>query len=234
MAAVRACWLVTLLGCSFHPRELTPGDDAHPAADAPADGTPDAPPTGLLQGTPASADTLTSVDLTAEGVIDWAEWGMTSATDFNHKATGGGKIANATVTSATTVYGYGNNYMGRGNDGFTWSDGTPTAMQPSPQYSGIYVAGQNKGLQTTVPAGTTTHTLRLYVGAYLATGTLTAHLSDSSAPDYTDSSLGDTTRSWAGVYTIAFRSVSTTATLNVTWVQNTSGGDVNWSAASLY
>ena len=234
MGAVRACWLVTLLGCSFHPNELTPGSDAPHAIDAPDDAPADAPPTPLLQGSAASADALTNVDLTGEGLLDWAEWGMTTATDFNHKATGGGAIANATVTSVTTIYGYGNNYMGRGNDGFTWSDGTPTAMQPSPQYSGIYVAGQGKGLQTTVPAGTTTHTLRLYVGAYNATGTLTAHLSDGSAPDYTDSSLGNTVSSWAGVYTLVFRSGSASATLNVKWVQNTAGGDVNWSAASLY
>src|SRR5512135_1092585 len=137
MGAVRACWLVTLLGCSFHPRELAPGHDAPGAADARADSTtdapPDAPPTGSLTGTPASADTLTDVDLTTEGILDWAEWGMTSATDFNHKATGGGKIADATPINTTTVYGYGNNYAGRGNDGFTWSDGTPTAMQPTPQ-----------------------------------------------------------------------------------------------------
>jgi hypothetical protein len=234
MGVVRACWLVTLVGCSFHPNALTPGTDAPGASDAPDDAAPDSPPTGMLAGTPASADTLTNVDLTMEGTIDWAEWGMTTATDFNHKATGGGKIANATVTTATTVYGYGNNYMGRGNDGFTWTDGTPTAMQPSPQYSGIYVAGQGKGLSTTVPAGTTTRTLRLYVGAYNATGTLTAHLSDGSAPDYTDGSLGNTSTSWAGVYTLVFRSIDPNATLNVRWVQNTVGGDVNWSAASLY
>ncbi len=227
------------MGCSFHPRETAPGHDAPAAGDAAIDSPvvtpPDAPPTGLLQGTPASADNLTDVDLTAEGTIDWAEWGMTSSTDFNHKATGGSRIGNATLINTTTVYGYGNFYMSRGNDGFTWTDGTPTAAPSGAQYSGIYVAGQNKGLQTSVPASTTMHTLRLYVGAYLATGTLTAHLSDGSAPDYTDSSLGNTSSSWAGVYTLVFRSATPGATLAVKWVQNSnSGGDVNWSAASLY
>ena len=66
------------------------------------------------------------------------------------------------------------------------------------------------------------------------TGTLTAHLSDGSAPDYTDGSLGNTSTSWAGVYTLVFRSIDPNATLNVTWVQDTAGGDVNWSAAPLY
>ena len=238
MGAVRACWLVTLLGCSFHPHELTPGSDAPRAIDASTDSSTDAPadapPTGLLTGSGARADSLV-VDLTTEGLTDWAEWGMTAATDFNHKATGGTKIANATPINTTTVNGYGNSYMQAGNDGFTWIDGTPTVTPATAQYSGIYVSGQTRGLQTTVPAGTSMRTLRLYVGAYYAAGTLTAHLSDSSAPDYTGTSIGTSSENWAGVYTLVFRSVSPSATLTVRWVQSSSGGgDVNWSAASLY
>jgi len=214
--------------------------DARASGDGAADSAidsppgPDAPVTGSLTGSHDSADGL-AVNLTAEGTTDWAEWGMTAATDFNHSLGGGGKIANATPINTTTVYGYGNAYMQAGNDGFSWADGTPTAATTSAQYSGIYVAGQTRGLETTVPAGTTQRTLKLYVGGYFAAGTLTAHLSDGSAPDYVDSTLGSVSSSYAGVYTLVFRSTSPSATLTVRWVQNSnSGGDVNWSAASLY
>jgi hypothetical protein len=174
-------------------------------------------------------------DLTTEGTLDWAAWGATTVNDFDHKANGGGKIATWTKIGTATVYGYGNAYNSPGNDGFTWSDGTPVGNQPTAQYSGVWINGAPNGFSTTVPAGSAMRTLRMYVGAYNATGTFTAHLSDSSAPDYVDvAGIGNASSSWAGVYEVTYRSVAQSATLAVTWVQSSAGGgDVNWSAASL-
>jgi hypothetical protein len=42
----------------------------------------------------AALPTPATVDLTAEGTIDWAHWGYSSASDFDHKAMGNGQISN--------------------------------------------------------------------------------------------------------------------------------------------
>ena len=102
--------------------------------DAGPDGVTDAgagvesgpPPTGMV--TITEIGFRADVNLTAEGTIDWAHWGATSATSFNHKATGGGKISDLTQrggfrysTSMTT---------------FAWSDGSPTPERASPDDPG--------------------------------------------------------------------------------------------------
>lgn len=201
-------------------------------ADAPA-ATPDAFVAGSLVVT--RQEVTGPIDISAEGTSDWAVWGATAENEFDHKATGGGQIANWTVIGGGTVYGYGNAYNQPGNDGFTWSGGTPVATQTTAQYCGVWIDSQPNGFSTTVPAGRTPHTFRMYVGAADATGTFTAHLSDGSAPDYVDvSGIGAATRGWAGVYQIVYNSSTDGAQLVVSWVQNSgASGDVNWSAASL-
>ncbi|HTR53048.1 MAG TPA: hypothetical protein VMJ10_20275 [Kofleriaceae bacterium] len=175
------------------------------------------------------------IDLTAEGTSDWAAWGATSVHDFDRKATGGGQIAAWSVVGAGIVYGYGNAYHEPGTDGFTWRDGTPVAVEATPQYSGVWIDGAPNGFATTAPAGASPHTLRVYVGGADATGTFTAHLSDGSAPDYVDANgLGSVAESWAGVYQLVYRSASPSARIEVSWIQSSAGGgDVNFSAASL-
>lgn len=189
----------------------------------------DAPASGALTGV-GSAYSGT-VDLTSEGTLDWAAWGATSVSDAEHKASGGGLISDWSVVGGGTVYGYGNSYNSRGPIGFTWTDGTPTSTQTTPQYSGVWIDSQPNGFAVSVRATPTPHTLRIYVGTAGASGTLTAHLSDSSAPDYVDTKLGSST----GYYTLVFNSAAGSATLTVQWVQSsTAGGDVNLSAAALY
>jgi hypothetical protein len=223
----------TLGACGFQPAAVigATGDDGPDAAIARSDaGQP-------VQGSLAVTRKLVSgmIDLTMEGTIDWAEWGATAMTDFNHKLSGGGKIANWTEVGSGTVYGYGNAYHLPGNDGFTWSDGTPVLNEPIAQYSGVWIDYAPNGFATTVPASTTMHTLRMYVGGASATGTFTASLSDGSAPMYVDANgIGSTTTSWAGVYVIVFNGATDAATLAVSWVQSSANnGDVNWSAAAL-
>jgi hypothetical protein len=217
-------------GAGDAPPMMGGGSDAQKPPDAGLDA---APAVGMLTGSGTLLGN-TTIDLSSEGTADWAEWGMTSATDFNHMASNGGKIANVTAINTTTIYGYGNNYMQAGNDGFTWTGGTPTAMTTSAQYSGVFTRGMGAGLSTTVPASSTrSYTLKLYVGGYYATGTLTAHLSDGSAPDYVDGNLGSQNASYDGAYTLVYRSATPGATLTVSWVQSSFNNDVNWSAATL-
>ena len=55
---------------------------------------------------------------------------------------------------------------------------------PPPIPLGVDVSTLGKGFSFDVPAGTSLRTLRVYVATNRAAGTLTASLSDGSAPDY--------------------------------------------------
>jgi hypothetical protein len=163
----------------------------------------------------ARADLPSTVDLTAEGTLDWAHWGMSANGTFDHKASGGLAIdlspqSPGVTTSAET---------------FTWSDGMPT--QSATVNSGIYMQfGCGPPYFTwTVPAGTTPRTLRLYISAD-ATTTLTAHLSDGSAPDavLTDDNIAAT---------ISFRAATDQQTMSVTWTPAAPIGSFSVWAATL-
>jgi hypothetical protein len=199
--------------------------------DAGPDGVTDAG-TGVESGPPSTGMvTITEigfradVNLTVEGTTDWAHWGATSATSFNHKATGGGKISDLTQrggfrysTSMTT---------------FAWSDGSPTVSDSNS--SGVYNIGGTSSFSFTVAADTSARTLRLYVGGNAADNRLTAHLSDTSAPDAIFSTTG---RAAGGAYVmpleIIFRSASTQQTLTLTWAPLGSGGITSINGATLF
>jgi uncharacterized membrane protein len=173
------------------------------------------------------------VQLTAEGSSDWAHWGVTAVTDYNHKAAVSPQISNFALAAGGTVSRYANNGVG-----FTWTDGTPTSTATN-STTGVFVPGQGNGFRVTAPADKTTRTLRVYVGAWRATARMLAHLSDGSALDYTDTSLtnsaGVTT---LGVYTLVYAAASAGQTLSVTFTQSapTVGGtigNVTLQAATL-
>ena len=88
------------------------------------------PPIGTLQGgVDTNIASLTAVNLTAEGTLDWADWGLDNLLDFNDKAVGGvpvGLISNWTVYG-TIGYGPTLDNFGDQPYGFSWTDGTPTA-----------------------------------------------------------------------------------------------------------
>jgi hypothetical protein len=199
------------------------GADAAMEAAVGVDAGSDAPPSGLL--TIMEIGFRADVDLTSEGTIDWAHWGAASATTFNHKATGGRKISDVAQrpdfrysTSVTT---------------FAWSDGTPTASDNN--NDGVYDLGSSASFSITVPADTSTRTLRLYVGGNDVDNRLTVHLSDSSMPNAVFSTTG---RSGNGSYVapleITFRAASAQQSLSLTWSALGSGGLTSLNAATLF
>ncbi len=172
--------------------------------------------------------------LSTEGTTDWAHWGLTTASSFNHKSGITAQISNYSALGGGTAARYDTN-----PNGYSWTDGTPTASAMNSP-TGLYINGLNKGFQITVPADTTSRTVKVYVGVWGAQGKLEATLSDSSASAYADTSVTDPGGSSDGiarVYTLTYRAASSGQTLTVKWTVETmheaQWGNVTLQAATL-
>ncbi len=171
------------------------------------------------------------VNLTAQGTADWAHWGLSSATSFNHK-NAPQQISNFTNIGSGTVNRYAGDPFG-----FSWTNGTPTLSATTT--SGVWRSGVGRGFQLTMPADTSNRTLKLYVSTSSAQGKLEVSLSDGSAPAYIDTSLthGGSGANTHGVYTINYRAASSGQTLTVKWTVLTASasfGNVTMQAATLF
>jgi hypothetical protein len=121
-----------------------------------------------------------SIDLTAAGIIDWAHWGRNGPSTFDHKA----GVTPQKITNVTKIGTGGLSWFADCPTTFSWTDGTPT-LNVSNTPTGINTNGAvGNGFEITVPADTTTKTLRVYVGVWFTQGKLEATLSDVSAPAY--------------------------------------------------
>jgi hypothetical protein len=117
---------------------------------------------------------------------------------------------------------------------FTWTDGAPTVTATNTT-TGLYLSGQNQGFRLTLPADTTTRTVRVYVGAWRAQSKMVAQLSDGSAADFTDTSLVNTAGpTTLRVFTFTYKAASNGQTLTLTLTQtNATIGNVTLQAATL-
>ena len=197
------------------------------------------PPIGTMQGSVnTNIASLTVVDLTAEGTLDWADWGLADVTDFNDKATGGGQISNFT-TYGPVAYGPLLDNFGDQPYGVSWTNGTPTAAATTTGYglaNYVYVGSLNSGFQITVPADTTKKMFKLYYMGWNCRTRIMATLSDNSAPTFINDSVDDPAGNIAyGVATIVFAAGSAGQTLTVTEyeVADYGGGNVGITAATL-
>jgi hypothetical protein len=182
---------------------------------------------GLLTG--AGAPATGNVDLTAAGTADWAHWALTAATDFDHKATGGGQIGNQQVIGFSPL-----RQLTTAAVTFSWSDGTPHATATATP-TGVQVLGQGNGFHFNVPADETTRTLKVWLAGDRSQGKLTAHLSDGSAPDYVDTQFKDQFATYAGVYTLTYHAATNGQALTITWIDlvDYGGGGPNAGGVSL-
>lgn len=160
------------------------------------------------------------------GTADWSHWGQTTATTWNHKSGITPLIGNFTKIGSGTVNRYANNPTR-----FSWTGGTPN-NKVTATTNAVYISGVGNGFQITTPADTTTRTLKVYVGVYVATGKIEATLSDGSAPAYVDTSLVSNTGTANAVYTLTYKAASAGKTLTVKWTQNAGTGNVTWQAAT--
>src|SRR4030095_14151837 len=165
---------------------------------------------GTLTGSQASAPA--TVNLTGEGTLGLAQWGLGIETHFDQKLGGTNRI-----TNFTQITGAVSNAIAQFGDaavGYSWSDGTPTETTDLTT-SGIYVAGLTNGFQFTVAADANTNVLKVYAGAWNAQLHFEATLSDGSAPAYVDESFDDTGAGGAAVFTITFAANSPGQTLTI-------------------
>jgi hypothetical protein len=163
-----------------------------------------------------------TVNLTQEGTGDWVHWGVAG---LNRKAAVTAQISNYGVIGSGSIMSYTNDPRT-----LIWSDGTPTAAGSDNE--GVYINSSQNGFSFTVPADSTVRTLTVHVGGWLSGGTFTAHLSDTSAPDYVDitaQASGQYDRNYALTYSAAFAG----QTLTITWVNTSLGGNVTLNAAAL-
>lgn len=156
------------------------------------------------------------VNLTDDGTLDWAHWGLSSAMSFDHKTGVGQQISNLSVVGGSFVSQYGDNSFP-----YNWSDGTPTSSVTSTS-TGVFVNGANNGFRITLPADTTTRTLKLYVGSWRAQGKIDVRLSDSTVEPYINQGVGSSDGTSNGVYTINFKANAPGQTLTVTYTMSTS------------
>jgi hypothetical protein len=167
-------------------------------------------------------------NLSAEGDLDWAKWGINSATDWEHKNTGlPAQIPNYTqLNSPSVARGTGTGY------GFNWMNGTPDAALTA--NTDVYTQNTNAGagFQFSVPVTATSEVLNLYGGQYKSRGALVLALSDGSAlVTFTNTDLNPPyNNKYVGYrYTVTFSGTPGT-TLNVAYIiTNTPSGNGNGS-----
>lgn len=192
---------------------------------------------------PSVSGTLTTipagnvVNLTGEGEIDWVHWGLYTETSLDRKASVVPQISDFTPVDASNgfvfVYQFGDNA-----NGYSWSDGTPTASEDNTT-TGVWAYGTpliGSGFALSAPADTGTRTLKVYVGAYRARGRFEAWLSDGSARGYTNTSLFNMGNGPSGVYALTYAAASAGQTLHVRWtlsMPNGPDGNVTLQAAAL-
>ncbi len=198
------------------PTATTPAQSPKPAA-------------AQLLATAVQSPTL--VNLTGEGTMDWVQWGKAETGDFMTRKSGVvPQISGYTLLGNSGVDNFGNNPIV-----FGWTDGTPIAVYKHVTF-GIATYNNGGGFQLSVPAGTTTRTLRVYAGINAATCNVTVTLSGNNPLSYTDTSLSSPTYTPSdGVYTITFRAETNNQTLTVSLVEMgaTSAGVISLQAATL-
>src|SRR5262249_17682836 len=155
--------------------------------------------------------------LTTLGTVDWAHWGLSITTSYNHRAGVTPQIGDYTPVGSAVLQ------TATAPLAVSWSDGTPVASSASTT-AGVNSAGQNTGFSIAAPADTTTRTLTVYVGVSSAQGQITARLSDGSAVDYSDTSLVNGSGSSVAAYAFTYAAASAGQTLVVNFTQASSTG----------
>jgi hypothetical protein len=148
------------------------------------------------------AEPPSTVDLTLEGEADWAHWGLSTDSSFDHKAGVSQQISNLSVVGTNLLQRYADNLTS-----YTWGDGTPN-LGATNTTTGVFITGLNNGFQIHAPADINSRRLTVYVGLYGSQGIFQAYLSDFSAPAFTDTSLSNIFDNSYAAYTLDYKAAS--------------------------
>lgn len=196
-------------------------DDAGDAGDDAGDAATPVPPTLELTHAAAPAN----VDLTAEGVVDWAHWGI------NGQLTSIRKAGTPKISSLGIAYNKVGVNGGLGTT-FSWTN-APNGAGSSTNSVYLYQAS-NSSFTVRVPATKYLQTFVVWVGGDRTRGKLTASLSDNSVAAKSDTSYSSNSGSYRAQYTIRYASAGA-GELRVVWtIDQTLGGDtIRFGAAAL-
>lgn len=162
------------------------------------------------------------VNLTTEGVTDWAHWGVGGPV-YNYKT---GTIGNYTQIGADVPGPFTSGVS------FSWTDAT-SANNPIAATTEAVGLTTGNGFQLNIPASTTTQLVYIYVGVNNARSQVQFSLSDNTAPSFLDS---PATTSGTVRYGIAFGAATAGKTLTVKstgTARTANGGTVSLLAVAL-
>jgi DNA-directed RNA polymerase specialized sigma24 family protein len=186
---------------------------------------PTVPAGPLLRGTVAPS--LPVANLSDLGPRDWIHYGTRDATSVTRRH-GADLLSVATAVDNAQIHHYGGNLVH-----FAWNDGAPVAVSVGTN-SGWWVDNRSKGFSFTAPADPVLRRLMVWVGGNKTQGSLTATLSDGSAPPYRDESVTTGDGNGWHCYTLLYRARSNGAKLAVTWsATKAQDGNVTLQAAAL-
>jgi len=163
----------------------------------------------------ATSSVPSTVDLSAEGRIDWVHWALDGTFSLERDKKGGFAILEGTPTAPRFKHALSPEF-------FTWTGGDPVDHSDGTT-TGIRTCGAGNGFTISAPASATTRVLRLYVGVIDAKGELRASLSAGSATATRSVQQRDGTFRTL-VYTVTYRAPATTR-INFNWITTQAFGD---------
>ncbi|MDP9052912.1 MAG: hypothetical protein M3N93_01205, partial [Acidobacteriota bacterium] len=176
--------------------------------------------TGSLLGSGDSR--VASVNLTAEGAVDWLHWGSEGV---NRKANVTPSLGGLGASGTTQSYNSDPRQM-------SWSDGTPIAVSAQ-NSGGVQLSGAGQSFTISAPADMSTRTIVIHAGGWNSGGAFRAHISDGSVADFTDTTAvvsGQYDRN----YTLTYRAASAGQSLTVSWSMASGAGNISISAVALF
>jgi hypothetical protein len=190
-------------------------------------------PAATLSGSFQPLSLGTSVDLTDEGTLDWAEWGLVTEYSFNHKY---GVTQQITYSVVTDPYLTDGPYLlASGPVALCWTNGNPVHTANTTNGTSIFgdkLSGNSgTGFKIYCLADNGPRRLKVYVGTSGAQATFTASLGGVSS--YSDGSLNGASGLVNGVYTLDFQAAYPGQTLTVSFSSTDPSGYIILKAATL-
>lgn len=173
-----------------------------------------------------------SVNLTADGTLDWAVWNNSSSTAVSTPQAPTNKMASSPGIISTIASITGGTLRGStttSSETFSYTNGTsPTTLSPAVVQDSIFestLATTNTGLKLTLQGDTNAlRTVDIWATGFNGTGTMTATLNGASSVVLTSQAYGSIAPEAPTLFTFTYQPDSASDTLNLSYALTTSGG----------